>query len=248
MARRTGAITLYIGPMGSGKTARAISDGTREALAGGRVLVIKHASDTRALGTLCGARKDMVTSRDGRSLTAAMYTSDLGTVEVPPDTTLIIVDEGQFFDAPGPSGTSPSARRGGLVEFCLAQQLLGRSVIVTALNSYADDHRTAWPSVLELIPKATRVKSLTAICVRCHGQAECTRRLPGLGPGHWTSEEGAKPVVHIGGDESYVATCAGCYTLPISNEILKRRQGIFDWLSPAGRAPEQRLETESPEA
>jgi thymidine kinase len=220
-----GTVTLFIGPMGSGKTARAISEGTREALAGGKVLVIKHAVDTRPPATtgrtpsppppaavegFIKPRQVLVSSRDGRSLTAAVYTGDLGSVKVPPGTTLVIIDEGQFFTT-------------GLTEFCMAQQLLGRSVIVTALNSYADAKRTAWPAILELIPKATRIKSLTAICVRCHGVAECTRRLD-------PSATRDGPVVHIGGDESYVATCAGCYTLPISEEVLQRRQGIFDWL------------------
>lgn len=81
-------LQLYFGPMWSGKTSRLLQvvDGTREHY--GRVVVVKHAVDTRCAG--------VVRSRTGLVLPADVVVESLDGVPAAP-ATLYAVDEGQFF-------------------------------------------------------------------------------------------------------------------------------------------------------
>jgi len=190
------SIELVIGPMFSGKT-RAIMERARQAVLGmKRVAVIKYAHDTRY------ERGALIASHDGTRMRAIACTSLLEDPPgLPADLDVIVVDEGQFMQ--------------GLAAFCVRHQRAGRAVYVAALNSHGDAERTGWPEVLELVPRATIVRSELATCALCDSpRAECSRPIANH--------------MGIGGAESYVSTCAGCYQLPITVEVLERRQSAID--------------------
>jgi thymidine kinase len=196
------SIELVIGPMFSGKT-RAVMERARQATLGmKRVAVIKYAHDTRY------ERSSLIASHDGGRMQAISCTSLLeDPPELPANVEVIVVDEGQFMQ--------------GLAAFCVRHQRAGRSIHVAALNSHGDADRTGWPEVLELVPRATTIRSELATCALCNNpRAECSRSLGGD--------------LVIGGADKYISTCAACYNHPITVEILERRQGAIDqvrWLT-----------------
>lgn len=197
-----GMTELIMGCMFSGKTELGFQL-VRSAIIGGkRAAIIKHTRDVRY------NKNALASSHDGnrmRAIVAADLEQD--PVDLPEDVELVFVDEGQWFK--------------GLLGFCLRQNKRGRDVIVAALNSYADETRSGWPHVMELVPRATRITTLNGTCTLCHGAAECSRRIAGV-----PSADG----VLVGADDKYIATCAGCYTEPIPEGVLERRAKSVEYV------------------
>jgi thymidine kinase len=183
--------------MFSGKTTTLMTAIKRAAVGLRRICVIKYAADARY------GRGPMATSHDGLSMRALeVSTLEQDPPALPADVECIAVDEGQFM--------------AGLDAFCMRHNARGRDVIVAALNAKGDAPRSPWPFVQELIPHATHIQMMHATCIVCQGIAECSRSLAAaaaVGDG-----------IRVGGDELYVATCAGCYTRDISADTLERRR------------------------
>lgn len=198
MQKRNGITKLYLGCMYSGKTTTVLAK-AREAMIGLRkVCVIKWSKDTRYAA-------DLASSHDGRRMRAILVENLLEDPPgLPADVEFIAIDEGQFMH--------------GLADFCLRQNALGRDVVVAALNSYADEYRTMWMPVMELIPHAI-VKTLTGTCTLCQAPSLCSRRLV---PMKSHSER-----VEIGGSDKYIATCIACYNAPIDPDVLRRQQDVL---------------------
>ena len=74
----------------------------------------------------------------------------------------------------------------------------GKIVVLSCLNG--DAHRECW-NILDLIPKAEKIKQLHAICKSCHAQAAFTICNKQIG----TSTE------LIGGADIYTPVCRECY-------------------------------------
>ncbi len=87
-----------------------------------------------------------------------------------------------------------------VVEFCEMAALAGKIVIVSALSgTYL---REGFNSILDLVPKAEKIKQLHAICKLCHYQASFTLR---------TTAESSLEL--IGGNEAYMPVCRECFAL-----------------------------------
>lgn len=91
----------------------------------------------------------------------------------------VLIDEGQFF-----------ASLDGV-------ESLAPTVVVAGLSG--DFMRRPFGQILSLIPKASKVTFLSAVCYKCGGSAQFTKRL--------TQEIGVYSV-----DSSYVPTCNECYS------------------------------------
>lgn len=123
----------------------------------------------------------------------------------------------------------------GLCDFCMRQNRLGRDVVVAALNSYGNQERSGWPHVMELVPRATKITSLTSTCALCHGVAECSRRINDLLPQEGTTL--------VGKDDVYIASCTGCFDKDISSDMIsKHKENVrtIKWLS-SSRGSEDEL-------
>lgn len=100
----------------------------------------------------------------------------------------VAVDEGQFFP--------------DLAETCRAWAASGRTVVVAALNGKAD--RSPWPSVSDLIPEASDITLLPAVCATC--------RRPDRKASFSVRHTGKASIsgVDVGGAERYSAICRIC--------------------------------------
>lgn len=98
---------------------------------------------------------------------------------------VIGIDEGQFFK--------------DIVEFCENAANNGKIVITSALSgTYL---REPFNSILDLIPKAEKIKTLSAICKGCMVPAHFTLRT------RMTNETEL-----IGGEDMYMPVCRECFT------------------------------------
>lgn len=177
---KSGKLQLICGPMFAGKTSELTRRLTRYKLSSYRCLGIKFAGDTRY-------EKDEIVTHDGKRMTAVkcyqLYSSSVN----PEDFDVIGIDEGQFFP--------------DLVLFCKEQIKKGKIIIVAGLDgTYL---RTGFDQIIQLVPLATSVKKLSAICMSCGKKASFTKRI--------SSEE---KIDVIGGLDKYMAVCRECYKVP----------------------------------
>lgn len=75
---------------------------------------------------------------------------------------------------------------------------MGKVIIISALDGTF--LRTGFENILQLIPKAEKVKKLAAICKQCNSNAYFTFR---------TSQDQALEL--IGGVEAYMPLCRECF-------------------------------------
>jgi thymidine kinase len=184
----SGWIEVICGSMFSGKTEELIRRVRRAQIARQKVQVFKPAMDTRY------ARRK-VASHNGMQVEAVPVES---TVQlralIDPDTTVVALDEAQFFDD-------------DVVALCgeLANQ--GRRVIVAGLDM--DFRGEPFGPMPQLMAQAERVDKLQAICVVCGGPASRTQRLINGQPAAY-----GDPVILVGASEVYEARCRGCHVVP----------------------------------
>lgn len=180
-----GWIEVICGSMFSGKTEELIRRVRRAQIARQKVQVFKHSLDARY------AERE-VASHNGLQLEAVpVENSAQLRALIAPETTVVAIDEGQFFDE-------------GLVPLCeeLADQ--GLRVIVAGLD--LDFRGEPFGPMPQLMARAERVDKLQAICVVCGGPASRTQRLINGQPAAYDD-----PVIMVGADEVYQARCRGCH-------------------------------------
>lgn len=182
---RRGRVEVVCGSMFSGKTEELLRRLRRAMIARQKVQVFKPVLDDRY-----GLR--LVKSHNGVSIEAQPVASAAMILEVvAPDTTVVAIDEVQFFDA-------------GLVGVC--QQLAdeGRRVICAGLDT--DFRGEPFGPMPLLLALAEEVEKLRAICVVCGEPASRTQRLINGQPAAYDD-----PVVLIGAAEVYEARCRRCH-------------------------------------
>ncbi|MEZ4642881.1 MAG: thymidine kinase [Chloroflexota bacterium] len=187
-----GRIELICGSMFSGKTEELIRRLRRAVIARQKVQVFKPAIDTRY-------HEERVTSHNGLDF-EAMPISQSGEIltAVAPETTVVAIDEVQFFDP-------------DVVRVCeeLAEQ--GRRVICAGLDM--DFRGVPFGPMPDLLARAELIDKLHAICVVCGEEASRTQRLINGEPAAYDD-----PVVLVGAAEVYEARCRLCHTvLPARN-------------------------------
>jgi thymidine kinase len=83
----------------------------------------------------------------------------------------------------------------------------GTRVIVSGLDT--DFRGEPFGIVPELLALADSVTKLTAVCMRCGGQATRSQRLICGQPAPYDA-----PTIQVGGDEAYEARCRDCHVVP----------------------------------
>jgi thymidine kinase len=174
--------------MFSGKTEELIRRLRRAVIAKQQVQVYKPIIDTRY-------HEERVTSHNGLGFEAKPVASaDEILNDLAPDTTVVAIDEVQFFDP-------------GVIVVCdqLAEQ--GKRVICAGLDT--DFRGEPFGPIPDLMARAELVDKLHAICVVCGAEASRTQRLINDRPAR--SDD---PVVLVGAAEVYEARCRQCHEVP----------------------------------
>ena len=174
--------------MFSGKSEELIRRVKRAVIARRNVQVFKPIIDDR-FGV------EVVRSHDGDSFVARpVHSSEEIPSLVAPETTVIAIDEVQFFD-PGIVGVIRSLVAGG------------RRVICAGLD--LDFRGEPFGPVPTLLALAERVDKLEAICVVCGEPATRTQRIVNGIPAFYD-----EPIIVVGAKEAYEARCRSCHEVP----------------------------------
>lgn len=188
----SGWIEVVCGSMFCGKTEELIRRVRRAQIARQKVQVFKHSLDARY------AERE-VASHNGMQLEAAPVesTAQLEAL-IEPDTTVVAIDEGQFFD-------------NGLETLC--ERLADEEVRVIVAGLDMDFRGEPFGPIPQLLARAERVDKLQAICVVCGGPASHTQRLIDGRPAAYDD-----PVIMVGANEVYQARCRGCHEVKQTHE------------------------------
>lgn len=188
MKHHTGRVEVICGSMFSGKTEELIRRVRRATIAQQRVQVFKPQIDTRYV-------IERVTSHNGQ---------DFGAVPVPdshaiwtlvePDTTVVAIDEAQFFDE-------------GIVKLTAALARRNIRVILAGLDM--DFRGEPFGPMPALLSVADEVQKLHAICMVCGEDASRTQRLVNGEPARY-----GDPIIMVGAAESYEARCREHHMVP----------------------------------
>ena len=188
MKHHTGSIEVITGSMFCGKTDELIRRLRRATIARQKVQVFKPVIDNRYA-------VEKVTSHDGSEFSAKPIQS---ATDIPnrmdKDTTVVAIDEAQFFDND---------------ILTIAQDLAdgGKRVIVAGLDT--DFRGEPFGPMPVLMAQAERVDKLHAICMVCGEPASRTQRLINDEPARYD-----EPVVVVGAAELYEARCRKHHKVP----------------------------------
>lgn len=184
----SGWIEVICGSMFSGKTEELLRRLRRAIIARQNVQLFKPAVDNRY-----GVRT--VASHNGLRMDGLVVTSAAElAAEIAPDTTVVAIDEVQFFDE-------------DIVQVCADLAYRGLRVIVAGLD--LDFRGEPFGLMPTLMAQAESVDKLHAICMKCGGEASRTQRLIDGRPAYYED-----PVVMVGASETYEARCRACHEVP----------------------------------
>lgn len=174
--------------MFSGKTDELIRRLVRATIAKQKVQVFKPAIDVRYA-------VEKVTSHTGSNFDAfpVEKAADIHT-KLDDDTTVVGIDEAQFFDPK-------------IVQ--VAQELAGRGIRVIVAGLDMDFRGEPFGPMPTLMSMAERVDKLHAICMVCGNEASRTQRLVNGSPARYDD-----PVVIVGASEMYEARCREHHEVP----------------------------------
>jgi thymidine kinase len=183
-----GWIEIVCGSMFSGKTEELIRRIRRARIAKQKVQVFKPALDDRY-------HMEAVSSHNGMQWEAVPVGNAREILErLEPDTTVVAVDEAQFFDWE-------------LSDVCNELARNGQRVIIAGLDM--DFRGEPFGPMPLLMAEAEEVTKLQAICVECGAPASRTQRLIDGRPAAYDD-----PIILVGGSESYEARCRHCHQVP----------------------------------
>jgi len=187
-AQSKGWIEVICGSMFSGKTEELIRRVRRAQIAKQKVQVFKPRLDDRY-------QVEKVSSHNGMHLDAIVVREAKEILQlVEPDTTVVAIDEGQFFDWT-------------IADVCNFLADSGRRVIIAGLDM--DFRGEPFGPMPLLMAQAEKVDKLQAICVVCGAPASRTQRLINGQPASYDD-----PVIMVGASEVYQARCRHCHQVP----------------------------------
>jgi len=189
-----GRIELICGSMFSGKTEELIRRLRRAKIARQQVQVFKPVIDDRY-------HVERVMSHNGLDYEARPVASaEEVLAAIDPATTVVAIDEVQFFDP-------------AIVAICESLAEQGKRVICAGLDT--DFRGVPFGPIPDLLARAEQVDKLHAICVVCGEEASRTQRLIEGRPAAFDD-----PVVLVGAAEVYEARCRQCHqVLPPQNGV-----------------------------
>jgi thymidine kinase len=185
---KSGSVEIICGSMFSGKTEEMIRRLRRARIAKQNIQVFKPVIDNRY-------NVDKVTSHAGVDYEAipVQKASEI-IVNLKPDTTVVGIDEAQFFDD-------------AIIQVIEGLADKGMRVIVTGLDmNFRGDSFGCIPFIMA---KADHVDKLHAICMVCGEPASRTQRLVDGRPAHYDD-----PIVIVGAAELYEARCREHHDVP----------------------------------
>jgi thymidine kinase len=183
-----GWIEVICGSMFSGKTEELIRRLRRAQIAKQKVQVFKPVIDDRY-----GIQR--ITSHNGLYVEALPVKDAAAILDlVEPDTTVVAVDEVQFFDWQ-------------VSRVC--EELAARGIRVIAAGLDMDFRGEPFGPMPVLMAEAEEVSKLQAICVVCGSPASRTQRLIDGKPASYDD-----PVIMVGASEVYEARCRHCHEVP----------------------------------
>lgn len=182
-----GRIEVICGSMFSGKTEELLRLLRRAVIARQQVQVFKPLIDDRF-------HAQKVTSHVGNAFEAQPVNSAAEIIScLEPETTVVAIDEVQFFEP-------------DVVAICEALAEQGKRVICAGLDM--DFRGEPFGPIPALLSRAEQVTKLHAICVICGEEASRTQRLVEGEPAAYDD-----PVVLVGAAEAYEARCRHCHTV-----------------------------------
>jgi thymidine kinase len=188
MRHTHGSIEVICGSMFSGKTDELIRRLVRAKIAKQKVQVFKPAIDVRyaveKVTSHTGANFDAIPIKNAKEIPSKMDV----------DTTVIGIDEAQFFDPE-------------VVE--VARQLAEKGVRVLVAGLDMDFRGEPFGPMPVLMSMAERVDKLHAICMVCGDEASRTQRLVNGKPARYDD-----PIVIVGASEMYEARCRRHHEVP----------------------------------
>jgi thymidine kinase len=189
MIHHSGHLEVICGSMFCGKTEELIRRIRRATIAKQPTQVFKHRLDDRYDGVT------KVSSHTGQQLEAQhiSHSSELLPL-ILPQTTVVAIDEVQFFDE-------------GIID--VIQTLAERDIRVIAAGLDLDFRGEPFGTLPQLLSMAEEVTKLRAICVVCGEPASRTQRLVNGQPAHYDD-----PVIMVGAEESYEARCRKHHIVP----------------------------------
>lgn len=188
MKHHTGVIEVICGSMFSGKTDELIRRLRRATIARQKVQVFKPAIDIRfaveKVKSHAGSEFDAVPVKQAREIIDHLK----------PETTVIAIDETQFFD-------------NEIVDLVTELADKGLRVIVAGLDT--DFRAEPFGPMPVIMAQAEKVDKLQAICMTCGEPASRTQRLVNGKPANYHD-----PVVIVGAAELYEARCRRHHEVP----------------------------------
>lgn len=188
MRHTHGSVEVVCGSMFSGKTDELIRRLVRATIAKQKVQVFKPAIDIRyaveKVASHAGATFDAIPVQSAAEIRTKLDA----------DTTVVGIDEAQFFD---PEVAS------------IAQELAARDIRVIVAGLDQDFRGEPFGSMPVLMAMAEDVTKLHAICMVCGGNASRTQRLVNGKPARYD-----EPVVIVGASEMYEARCRQHHEVP----------------------------------
>jgi thymidine kinase len=182
-----GQIELICGSMFSGKTEELIRRLRRALIAKQQVQVFKPIIDNRY-------HVERVTSHNGLDFDAQpVPTAQDILAALDPETTVVAIDEVQFFDQ-------------DVIDVCEQLAEAGKRVICAGLDM--DFRGVPFGPIPNLLARAELVDKLHAICVVCGEPASRTQRLIEGQPAAFDD-----PIVLVGAAEVYEARCRQCHEI-----------------------------------
>ena len=188
MKHSHGSIEIITGSMFSGKTEELIRRLRRARIARQSIQVFKPLIDNRYAA-------EKVKSHAGTEFeaTPVAHAAEILSL-VRPDTTVVALDEAQFFEAE-------------VSDACRALAARGVRVIVAGLDQ--DFRGEPFGAMPQLVALAEHVDKLHAICAVCGNEASRTQRLINGEPAQYDD-----PVVVVGASELYEARCREHHLVP----------------------------------
>ena len=178
-AAKPGWIEVIAGSMFSGKSEELIRRLRRAQIAKQKVQIFKPSIDTRY------SQDEIVSHSDMKIPSETVRTSAELMARVKPDTEVIGIDEGQFFDAELPAA-------------CVSLATMGKRVIVAGLDQ--DYLGKPFEPMPQLLAIAEYITKTLAICMVCGGPANFTQRLVA-----------SRERVLVGATGTYEARCRHCF-------------------------------------
>jgi thymidine kinase len=188
-AQQVGSLSVFFGPMGSGKTTTALEQVSQFCALGFKTLYITHKNEIKRASDQHFYSHNPSSATLHKLCSVVQYSDDLP-LEFG-DREVIVIDEAQFFS--------------NLVEAVQAALQAGKNMQVYGLSSNFKGGK--FGNVIDLIPFADVAIQMTAKCIKCSKESRT------LNEAAFTDRVGdSKSLIEVGGIGKYLPVCRRHHT------------------------------------